>query len=145
MTKTQPQCGQKIPQVRGIQMERTGAQATQCWCCCVHSVRAAPGRRRCSPPGPKPAPPLSGWTGLMVSTYDESTDRAYANYPGGTSLERWNRALLAAAMDLEASTQSLKSGGISTTKTGDNTPSRISRSTRSVHQKTLMTRGFHND
>lgn len=35
----------------------------------------------------------------MVSTYDESTDRAYADYPGGTSLERWNRALLRAAME----------------------------------------------
>lgn len=35
----------------------------------------------------------------MVSTYDESTDRAYAEYPGGTSLERWNRLLLRVAME----------------------------------------------
>jgi D-alanyl-D-alanine dipeptidase len=35
----------------------------------------------------------------MVSTYDESTDRAYADYPGGTSLERWNRLLLRVAME----------------------------------------------
>ncbi|MDB4889341.1 MAG: D-alanyl-D-alanine dipeptidase [Gemmatimonadetes bacterium] len=34
----------------------------------------------------------------MPSTYDESTGRAYANYPGGTSLQRWHRALLRNAM-----------------------------------------------
>ena len=33
----------------------------------------------------------------MVSTYDETTDRAYPNYPGGTSLQRWHRDLLRAA------------------------------------------------
>lgn len=37
----------------------------------------------------------------MVSTYDESTDRAYADYPGGTSLQRWHRALLRSAMESE--------------------------------------------
>jgi len=37
----------------------------------------------------------------MVSTYDESTGRAYANYPGGTSLQRWHRALLRRAMESE--------------------------------------------
>ncbi len=37
----------------------------------------------------------------MVSTYDESTERAYADYPGGTSLERWHRALLRSAMESE--------------------------------------------
>ncbi len=37
----------------------------------------------------------------MVSTYDESTDRAYADYSGGTSLERWHRALLRSAMAAE--------------------------------------------
>jgi D-alanyl-D-alanine dipeptidase len=41
----------------------------------------------------------SGRTVQMVSTYDESTDRAYAEYPGGTSLERWYRALLRSAME----------------------------------------------
>lgn len=40
----------------------------------------------------------------MVSTYDESTDRAYADYPGGTSLQRWYRALLRSAMEAEGFT-----------------------------------------
>lgn len=40
----------------------------------------------------------------MPSTYDESTDRAYAFYPGGTSLERWHRALLRRAMEDEGFT-----------------------------------------
>lgn len=35
----------------------------------------------------------------MPSTYDESTDRAYANYPGGTGLQRWHRALLRRVME----------------------------------------------
>ena len=34
----------------------------------------------------------------MPSTYDESTGRAFADYPGGTSLQRWHRALLRNAM-----------------------------------------------
>jgi D-alanyl-D-alanine dipeptidase len=37
----------------------------------------------------------------MPSTYDESTGRAYANYPGGTSLQRWDRALLRNTMVAE--------------------------------------------
>jgi N-acyl-D-amino-acid deacylase len=40
----------------------------------------------------------------MVSTYDETTDRAYPNYPGGTSLQRWHRELLRRAMELESFT-----------------------------------------
>ncbi len=40
----------------------------------------------------------------MVSTYDETTDRAYPNYPGGTSLQRWHRNLLRAAMEAEGFT-----------------------------------------
>ncbi|MGI9091825.1 MAG: serine hydrolase [Gemmatimonadaceae bacterium] len=40
----------------------------------------------------------------MVSTYDETSDRAYASYPGGTSLERWHRALLRHAMEAEGFT-----------------------------------------
>lgn len=40
----------------------------------------------------------------MPSTYDESTDRAFADYPGGTSLERWHRALLRRAMEAEGFT-----------------------------------------
>ena len=37
----------------------------------------------------------------MPSTYDEFSDRAVADYPGGTSLERWHRALLRTAMEQE--------------------------------------------
>jgi len=37
----------------------------------------------------------------MVSTYDETTDRAHADYPGGTSLQRWHRKLLREAMEAE--------------------------------------------
>jgi D-alanyl-D-alanine dipeptidase len=34
----------------------------------------------------------------MPSTYDETSDRAYADYPGGTALQRWRRAVLRRAM-----------------------------------------------
>jgi len=37
----------------------------------------------------------------MVSTYDETTARAYPDYPGGTSRERWHRALLRHAMEAQ--------------------------------------------
>jgi CubicO group peptidase (beta-lactamase class C family)/D-alanyl-D-alanine dipeptidase len=37
----------------------------------------------------------------MVSTYDESTDRAFADYPGGESVQRWHRRLLRDAMEAE--------------------------------------------
>jgi D-alanyl-D-alanine dipeptidase len=40
----------------------------------------------------------------MVSTYDETTDRAYPNYPGGTSLQRWLRGILRDAMESEGFT-----------------------------------------
>ena len=40
----------------------------------------------------------------MVSTYDETTDRAYPNYPGGTSLQRLHRQLLRNAMESEGFT-----------------------------------------
>jgi len=40
----------------------------------------------------------------MVSTYDETTARAYPDYPGGTSIQRWHRALLRAAMEAEGFT-----------------------------------------
>ena len=40
----------------------------------------------------------------MVSTYDETTDRAYPNYPGGSSLQRWHRDLLRTAMEAEGFT-----------------------------------------
>lgn len=37
----------------------------------------------------------------MVSTYDETSSRAYPDYPGGTSRQRWHRALLRSAMEAE--------------------------------------------
>ena len=37
----------------------------------------------------------------MPSTYDESTLRAFAFYPGGTGLQRWHRALLRRVMEAE--------------------------------------------
>lgn len=37
----------------------------------------------------------------MVSGYDEFSHRAYPTYPGGTSLQRWNRQLLRQAMEAE--------------------------------------------
>jgi CubicO group peptidase (beta-lactamase class C family)/D-alanyl-D-alanine dipeptidase len=40
----------------------------------------------------------------MVGTYDETTDRSYPDYPGGTSLQRWRRDLLRAAMESEGFT-----------------------------------------
>ena len=40
----------------------------------------------------------------MVSTYDETTDRAHPDYPGGTSLQRWHRDLLRSAMEAEGFT-----------------------------------------
>lgn len=40
----------------------------------------------------------------MVSGYDEFTDRSYADFLGGTSLERWHRDLLRAAMEDEGFT-----------------------------------------
>ena len=40
----------------------------------------------------------------MVSTYDETTERAHPNYPGGTSLQRWHRDLLRAAMEADGFT-----------------------------------------
>jgi D-alanyl-D-alanine dipeptidase len=40
----------------------------------------------------------------MVSTYDETTDRAYPDYPGGTSLQRWRRKLLRDTMEAEGFT-----------------------------------------
>jgi D-alanyl-D-alanine dipeptidase len=40
----------------------------------------------------------------MVSTYDETTERAHPDYPGGTSLQRWHRDLLRSAMEAEGFT-----------------------------------------
>jgi D-alanyl-D-alanine dipeptidase len=40
----------------------------------------------------------------MPSTYDETSDRAYANYPGGTALQRWRRAVLRRAMEAQGFT-----------------------------------------
>ncbi len=40
----------------------------------------------------------------MVGTYDETSDRSYPDYPGGTSLQRWHRKLLRDAMESEGFT-----------------------------------------
>ena len=37
----------------------------------------------------------------MPSTYDEASPRALSSYPGGTSLERWHRALLRRVLEAE--------------------------------------------
>ncbi len=37
----------------------------------------------------------------MVSGYDEFSERAYPDYPGGTSRQRWHRELLRSAMEAE--------------------------------------------
>ena len=37
----------------------------------------------------------------MVSTYDETTSRAAADYPGGTALQRWHRLVLRRAMEAQ--------------------------------------------
>jgi D-alanyl-D-alanine dipeptidase len=37
----------------------------------------------------------------MPSTYDETSPRAYPDYPGGTSRQRWHRELLRRAMEAE--------------------------------------------
>ncbi len=40
----------------------------------------------------------------MPSTYDEATPRALADFPGGTSRQRWHRALLRRALEAEGFT-----------------------------------------
>src|SRR5688500_266820 len=40
----------------------------------------------------------------MPSTYDEATPRAIADFPGGTSRQRWHRALLRRALEAEGFT-----------------------------------------
>ncbi|MEO7366955.1 MAG: serine hydrolase [Gemmatimonadaceae bacterium] len=40
----------------------------------------------------------------MVGTYDETSDRSWANYPGGTALQRWYRDLLRHTMESEGFT-----------------------------------------
>ncbi len=37
----------------------------------------------------------------MVGLYDEMTERSFPHYPGGTTLQRWHRDLLRAAMEAE--------------------------------------------
>ncbi|MEK6755003.1 MAG: M15 family metallopeptidase [Bacteroidota bacterium] len=43
----------------------------------------------------------TGMPVAMVSGYDEFSHRAFPDYPGGTSLQRWHRDLLRQAMDAE--------------------------------------------
>ena len=40
----------------------------------------------------------------MVGVYDEMSERSYPDYPGGTSYQRWHRALLRQAMEAEGFT-----------------------------------------
>jgi D-alanyl-D-alanine dipeptidase len=40
----------------------------------------------------------------MTGGYDEFSDRSYADYPGGTSLERWRRDLLRVALEAQGFT-----------------------------------------
>jgi CubicO group peptidase (beta-lactamase class C family)/D-alanyl-D-alanine dipeptidase len=46
----------------------------------------------------------SGKAVQMTGEYDEMSDRSYAFYPGGTSIERWRRDFLRRLMDLEGYT-----------------------------------------
>jgi serine beta-lactamase-like protein LACTB len=41
---------------------------------------------------------------VMTGLYDEFSDRSYADYPGGTSSQRWHRDLLRRAMEDEGFT-----------------------------------------
>ena len=43
----------------------------------------------------------TGWPVEMPSTYDEATPRALSDYPGGTSRQRWHRALLRRVLETE--------------------------------------------
>ena len=47
---------------------------------------------------------FSGCAVSFVAPYDETTDRAHPDYPGGTSLQRWHRDLLRSAMEAEGFT-----------------------------------------
>ena len=47
---------------------------------------------------------VTGTTVPMPSTYDETTIRAYPDFPGGTARERWARDLLRRAMETEGFT-----------------------------------------
>jgi D-alanyl-D-alanine dipeptidase len=40
----------------------------------------------------------------MTGGYDEMSERSYPDYPGGTSLQRWHRDLLRAAIEREGFT-----------------------------------------
>ncbi len=56
----------------------------------------------------------------MPSGYDEMTERAYADYPGGTAEERARRALLRQAMEKQGfQVIPRRSGGTSTIRIGN--------------------------
>ena len=40
----------------------------------------------------------------MVGGYDEFSDRSFPDYPGGTSLQRWQREVLRTAMEKQGFT-----------------------------------------
>jgi D-alanyl-D-alanine dipeptidase len=46
----------------------------------------------------------TGKPAKMVGGYDEMSPRSFPDYPGGTSLERWHREVLRAAMEAEGFT-----------------------------------------
>ncbi len=46
----------------------------------------------------------TGQPAEMVGLYDEMSERSYPDYPGGTALARWHRALLRRAMEAEGFT-----------------------------------------
>ncbi|MFQ5761048.1 MAG: M15 family metallopeptidase, partial [Acidiferrobacterales bacterium] len=43
----------------------------------------------------------TGKAARMSGGYDEMSERSYPNYPGGTSLQRWQRDLLRHVMEAE--------------------------------------------
>ena len=80
----------------------------------------------------------------MVSTYDETTERAYPDYPGGTSLQRWHRKLLRDAMESRKVSPFTKpSGGISTSTIGANIRSEtcVSKTSAKIKSYEIISEG----
>ncbi len=75
----------------------------------AQDLRRRPRRRLAAQPGLRGGPdalrsraPAS--PSPMVGGYDEFSPRSFADYPGGTSLQRWDRALLRRAMEAQGFT-----------------------------------------
>ena len=78
----------------------------------------------------------------MTGGYDEMTGRSYAEYPGGTSLQRWDRGCCGARWRRRGSPSTTRSGGILTIKIGRSIRSarrRSRRSTRANNEGLIMT------